>query len=175
MVGRNCFHLAMVARDNYFNLTMGLLLVFLRKKPDTYRLVFAGLFTMLASTYMDTVGMALRLWGYPTKEVPIVPPYLTWDLCTIPIITMIFLHYKPKINPIIKAIVLGIVGSFIIQPIAVWVGLYNPYHWKHAYSFPIVIMIYLGANYFYNKFSFRRPNKYNASFRAHQLKRYKSK
>ena len=131
--------------------------LFLRKKPDTYRLVCSGCVAVLLATYMDTIGMAFRLWGYPTKAVPLVPPYITWDLCAIPIITMIFLHYVPEINPIIKSIALGIFGSFIMQLIAVWVGLYTPYHWKHAYSFPIVIIVYLCANYFYNEFRFRRP------------------
>ncbi|WP_088225575.1 CBO0543 family protein [Desulfosporosinus sp. FKB] len=132
---------------------------YLRKKTDTYRLVCACFFTMLAATYMDTIGMALHLWGYPTKEVPLVPPYLTWDLSVIPVITMIFLHYCQSISPIIKSLVLGILGSFIMQPFAVWVGLYIPYHWQHAYSFPLVIIIYQGANYFYYKFSFKWPNK----------------
>jgi len=125
---------------------------FLRKSPDTYRLVCAGFFTMLVASYMDTIGMALRLWSYPTKEIPLAPPYITWDSCAIPIITMIFLHYRPEISPIIKSIVLGILGSFIVQRIAVLIGLYNPLHWKHIYSFPLVIIIYLGANYFYNEF-----------------------
>jgi len=120
----------------------------LRKKEDTYRLVCAGVFVMLAATYMDTVGMALRLWGYPTKEVPLVPPYITWDLCAIPVAVMIFLHYKPAVNPLIKAIILGIVGSFVMQPLAVMAGLYIPYHWKHHYSFPMVILIYLTAKLF---------------------------
>jgi len=131
---------------------------FLRKKPDTYRLVCAGFFTMMVSTYFDTVGMALRLWGYPSKEIPLIPPYITWDLSAIPIITMMFLHYKPKINPVLKSIVLSLSGSFILQPIAQLLGLYSPYHWKHWYSVPMVIMIYLGANYFYNIFSFRNPD-----------------
>ena len=126
----------------------------LRKKPDTYRLVCAGFSTMIMSAYLDTVGLSLRLWGYPSQEVPLVPPYITWDLCAIPVITMIFLHYMPKTNPIIKSIVLGVFGSFIIQPIAQLLGLYAPYHWKHWYSFLFVIIIYLGANYFYNEFSF---------------------
>jgi len=147
---------------------------YLRKKPDTYRLVCAGFSTMLSATYMDVVGMALRLWGYPTKEVPLVPPFITWDLCAIPVITMVFLHYQRKVNPILKSIVLGILGSFVMQPFAVWVGLYIPYHWKHVYSFPLVIIIYLGANYFYNMFSFRKPNKYNAYRRAHRIKKSKS-
>src|SRR5665648_1146603 len=32
---------------------------FLRKKPDTYRLICAGFFSMVVSTYLDTVGMAM--------------------------------------------------------------------------------------------------------------------
>lgn len=125
---------------------------FLRNKEDTYRLVGAGLFVMLVVTYMDTIGMALHLWGYPTKEVPLIPPYLTWDLSVIPVLVMAFLHYKPEVNPIWKSIILGLIGSLIIQPFAVIMGLYIPHHWKHYYSFPIAIVIYLAANYFYNYF-----------------------
>ncbi|HZK84010.1 MAG TPA: CBO0543 family protein [Desulfosporosinus sp.] len=130
---------------------------FLRKKPDTYRLICAGFFSMVVSTYLDTVGMAMRLWGYPSKEIPLMPPFITWDLCVIPVMTMIVLHYKPNINPLIKSIVLGVFGSLILQPIAQLLGLYSPYRWPHLYSIPMAMMIYLGSNYFYNEFSFRRP------------------
>jgi len=130
---------------------------FLRKKSDTYRLICAGFSTMIMSAYLDTVGLSLHLWGYPSQEVPLVPPYITWDLCAIPVITMIFLHYMPQINLIIKSIVLGVLGSFIVQPIAQLLGLYAPYHWKHWHSLPFVIIINLCANYIYNEFSFRRP------------------
>ncbi|MBC2724077.1 CBO0543 family protein [Desulfosporosinus sp.] len=130
--------------------------VFLRKKPDTYRLLCAGFFTMIVATYLDVVGMALRLWGYPSKEVPLIPPFITWDLSAIPVLTMIFLHYKPNVKPIVKAIVLAIFGSLILQPISVLLGLYIPYHWHHYYSIPFVIVIYLGANYFYNDSNFKR-------------------
>lgn len=159
MAGRNCFYLAMVARDSYCDHIMGLLLVFLTKKTRYIQINMCWFFSMVVSTYLDTIGMAMRLWGYPSKEVPLTPPYITWDLCAIPIMTMMFLHYKPKINPIIKSIVLGLFGSLILQPIAQLLGLYNPYHWKHWYSIPMAMMIYLGANYFYNEFNFRRPSK----------------
>ncbi|MBO1511202.1 hypothetical protein [Metabacillus bambusae] len=54
---------------------------------------------------------------------------------------------KPNINPFIKVIVFPVFPSFIAEPFLIWIGLYQPLNWKHIYSFPIYIGIYLLTNY----------------------------
>jgi len=121
-----------------------------RKKESTARLLYGGFIILLLTYYMDTIGVALGLWSYPTECFPIIPPYFSWDFCIIPVMAMFTLQYKPRANPIIKAIGLGIFGAYIIQPIAVWVGWYHFRHWKHTYSFILVVIFYLLGFYFFN-------------------------
>ncbi len=121
-----------------------------RDKKLTHHLLYAGLFVALATFYMDTIGMAFGLWSYPIKDIPLIPSYVTWDFCLIPVASMFTLQYKPNANPLIKALSLAIVGAFIVQPIATWFGYYHLKHWHHSYSFPLIIIIYLFGYFFYN-------------------------
>lgn len=119
----------------------------IRKKSSTHRLLFAGAVTALLYTGLDTIGMALGLWGYNSKIVPLIPPYEPYDLSLGPIMTMLFLQFKPNSKPIVKAIVYAAIASFAFQPALQWAGLYNPKVWKHIYSFPILVVIYLIAHF----------------------------
>ncbi|HZK85549.1 MAG TPA: CBO0543 family protein [Desulfosporosinus sp.] len=121
-----------------------------RDKNLTHRLLYAGLVVTVATFYMDTIGIALGLWSYPIKDIPLIPSYVTWDFCIIPVASMITLQYKPNANPFIKAMTLAIIGGFIVQPVATRFGYYQIKHWHHAYSFLLIIIIYLLGYYFYN-------------------------
>lgn len=124
-------------------------------KNRTDQLLFAGAFTAICSTFLDTIGMALGLWYYPTKIFPLIPPFFTFDITIIPISTMAFLQFKPHWSPWLKSVILSLVGSFMFQPVSVWLGLYEPKNWKHFYSLPFVIAVYLAANYLYARKSWK--------------------
>ena len=128
-----------------------------RPKERTNRLLLAGTVVMVASYFMDAVGLALGLWSYPIKEVPLIPSYIIWDLCVMPVAAMITIQFKPNMSQLIKAIGLAIAGAYVIQPIAVYFDYYHMKHWRHLYSFPLVIIIYLLAYFFYNGRSWKRP------------------
>lgn len=93
-----------------------------RPKESTACILYGGSVVILLTYYMDAIGLSLGLWSYPTELVPLIPHYITWDFCVIPIAAMFTLQIKPNTNPFIKAIVLGIVGAYIIQPLATWIG-----------------------------------------------------
>ncbi|WP_088226669.1 CBO0543 family protein [Desulfosporosinus sp. FKB] len=130
--------------------------IYMRPKDKTHHLLLAGFFVMVATYFMDAVGLALGLWSYPIKEIPLIPPYLVWDLCVMPVSAMATIQFKPTMNQIVKSIGLGLSGAFIVQPIASWLGYYHLKHWRHSYSFPLVIIIYLLANFFYNERSWKK-------------------
>ncbi|HEX9059456.1 MAG TPA: CBO0543 family protein [Clostridia bacterium] len=140
-----------------FWLGLGLLVLpwifwtFARKKESTQRLLYAGFVVSLISTYLDNIGMAMGLWSYPSKVIPLVPPFLPWDVSLIPVMIMLTLQYKPKGNPFVKAVILSAVGSFIIQPLSEWLGLYYHKRWEHYYSFPFGIVLYLVAYYVFSR------------------------
>lgn len=122
-----------------------------RKKESADRLLHAGFYVMLISSSLDMIGIALGLWSYPANVFPLMPEFIPFDISALPVATMLFIQFFPKVKPFYKAIVYSACGSFIFQPIMICIGLYDNLEWKNYYSFPILIIIYLGANYFFNK------------------------
>lgn len=119
-----------------------------RKKDSSDRLLYAGLFTILISSWFDVLGILFGLWSYYFPVVPFSPAFVPWDFSLLPVITMFFLQYKPEINPYLKAVIYAAIGSYFAQPLFVWMGYYNPKHWEHYYSLPIFFIIYLVAHKF---------------------------
>lgn len=99
--------------------------------------------------------MALGLWEYNSELIPLTPPLLPWNFTIMPVTSMLFYQYKPQINPLIKSVVFSAIGSFIGQPMFAYIGVYNPKHWKHYYSFPILVIIYLIGHYFLTRKNFK--------------------
>jgi len=120
---------------------------FLRKKESTSRLLFAGFIVLILSSWLDFIGVQLGAWSYYVCVDPLSPSYITWDFTLLPIAAMLFLQYKPNANLLLKAVIYSAIGSFIIQPLFEWLGIYNSKGWKDWYSFPILAVIYLTAHF----------------------------
>lgn len=127
---------------------------FYGKRGGKCRLLFAGFFVIIVSKLMDAVGSTFGLWIYPTRVLPLMPPYLPWDTTLMPVAVMTIIQFKPKFHPAIKAVVFGGVAAFVAEPLAQWMELYKPYAWRHIYSFPIFIAIYLAADWLSKRGSF---------------------
>ncbi len=127
-----------------------------RKKESTDRLLYAGLFVAILSSFLDMIGDFLGIWDYRYEVFPLTSNYLPWDLVLLPISMMFFIQVKPQISPIIKAVVYSALASFIGLPLLTWIGLYKPLHWKYLYSFPILIIIYLAGSYIASRKDFEK-------------------
>jgi len=117
-----------------------------RKKQSADRLLYAGFTVMIMSSFMDVIGIALGLWSYPFNVFPLMPEFIPFDVCALPVVTMLFIQYFPKVKPIYKALIYSALGSFIFQPLMKLIALYDNLHWEHYYSFPILVGIYLVAH-----------------------------
>ncbi|MCY0875632.1 MAG: hypothetical protein OWT28_05120 [Firmicutes bacterium] len=116
-----------------------------RKKSSAGRLLLAGLFVLPVAVWLDFIGNLSGLWYYPYELIPTIPSFAPWDVA-IPIEAMGMLQIKPRLSPWIKGIVFGGVNSFILEPLSTMLGLYVPVHWHYAYSFPIYLLIFIGAD-----------------------------
>ena len=114
-----------------------------RKKDSQIRLLLAGLIMLVISSWLDFIGVVLGLWFYTADIVPTIPSYLPWDFTILPVITMLFIQFKPKANPWIKAALFSSFNSFLGEPLMQWLGLYVPLKWSIFYSLPIYILIFL--------------------------------
>lgn len=130
--------------------------IIFRKKESTSRLLFAGFITVIIAMLLDDIGVELNLWDYNVDIDAINPSFILWDMTLLPIITMTFLQYKTSIKPIIKAIILAGLASFVMEPLFTWMDFYDPESWHYYYSFPIYIIIYLIAHFCSTRKSFEK-------------------
>ena len=134
--------------------------IVVRKKEQTQSLLFAGLFVLVISCFLDMVGVCFALWYYPYKLIPFLPQYISWDFTAMPVTVMLAYQIFPNMKPWIKALLYSGIASFIIQPAAIWLHLYYPMKWKNWYSFPIIFLIYLVGYSIYTKASAKKVKGY---------------
>jgi len=130
--------------------------ILFRKKESTYRLLCAGFFVVIFALISDFVGVTLGAWHYFYEVSPFLPAFQPWDLTLLPVSVMFMLQYKPNSNPYLKAVVFAGITAFIAEPLAQWVGFYEPKHWEHIYSFLVLTVIYLIAHYINNREEFAK-------------------
>lgn len=118
-----------------------------RKKESTYRLLLVYFFVATLAMELDMIGVSLRLWSYPISIVPQMPCYLPFNYSALPVTTMLFLQFCPNVKPVYKALVYAGLGSFVFQPVMIWVGLVIHEKWPNLYSFPILFLIYLMSHF----------------------------
>jgi predicted PurR-regulated permease PerM len=96
------------------------------------------------------LGMSAGLWGYNSAVIPTIPPYAPWNFSLLPVAAMLFYQFMPRIKPVIKSAVFAGFAAFVCEPFFSWLRIYDPKNWRHYYSFPIFIAIYLIGYYFAN-------------------------
>lgn len=122
-----------------------------RDRKNTHNLMYAGLFSMLAATLLDMVGIKQGGWKYNTWFLPFLTEFLPWDLSVMPVTAMLFYQFIPKINPWIKGAVFGAIAAYIVEPVFIWLGFYEPINWELHYSLPIYFAIYMIGHWLYTR------------------------
>lgn len=117
----------------------------LRKRGSEARLLLAGVFALSIASWFDFLGLIFGSWHYSGRVLPTIPSFFPWDFTLIPVTMMLWLQFKPTLNPFIKAVIYSALTSFIGEPLFEWIGLYTSVKWSVFYSFPIYIVIYLIA------------------------------
>ncbi len=123
----------------------------IRDRKNAHKLFYAGLFTMLVATLLNMVGVSQDGWGYNSLLLPYLPQYLPWDLSVMPVTAMLFYQFFPKISPWIKGVVFGAVAAYVVEPVFMWLGVYEPSSWEHHYSLPIYFAIFMIGYWLYKR------------------------
>ncbi|WP_315615618.1 CBO0543 family protein [Alkalihalobacillus sp. MEB130] len=95
-----------------------------RNKQSQGRLLMAGLLMMLFASSLDFLGVVSGRWFYTTDVIPTLPSFLPWDVSIFPVLIMLFIQFKPELNPWLKALVFSLFNSFVGEPFMKWLGLY---------------------------------------------------
>ena len=130
--------------------------IIVRKRESTYRLLFAGFFVAIISSLMDAIGVTMHLWTYPVTVLPLMPSYIPFDLSSMPVATMLWLQFFPKMRLIYKALIYALVGGYLFEPLIDWIGLSVEEGWKYSYSVLIMFVVYLMADFFATRDQFEK-------------------
>ena len=122
-----------------------------RDKINTHRLLYAGMFTAFIATVLDRMGVSQGRWNYDTWLLPFLPEYLPWDWTVMPVTAMLFYQFFPKINPFLKGAFFGGFASYVVEPVFLTLGFYKQTGWKHHYSLPVYIVIYMIGYWLYTR------------------------
>ncbi len=131
-----------------------ILWILFRKKESTARLLFASFIVMLLSSTLDSVGVDYGKWMYPVKVIPLPTISYSFRYSLLPVLVMFFLQFKPGFNPFIKALIFGGLGAYVGMPLMAMLDLYKKIDWAYTYSFFILIVMYLVADWFSRRKSF---------------------
>lgn len=111
------------------------------KTVDKSRLNEIILYTALIiiiTLVLDELGEELALWDYPTDLFPLFPPLTAINLASLPMVySLIYQHFKPWKKFIIATVVMAVIFCFVLEPLFVLGGLYQPLAWRYYYGLPI--------------------------------------
>ncbi|WP_186577192.1 CBO0543 family protein [Aquibacillus kalidii] len=112
---------------------------------DKKRIIEIAAFGLLVGTttfILDSIGVALVLWSYPDRVIPILPPIAEIHKIHLPITYMIIYQYFSTWRSyLVSVVIASFTFSFILEPLTVWLDIYKIYHWEYIYSFPLYILI----------------------------------
>lgn len=111
-------------------------------KKRLLEISFFGSFVVTLTIIMDVTGSELLLWFYPIRILPQSPLLFPVDIVDLPVVLMLIYQRYEKwgkflfVNAIASAIM-----SFVLEPGAIYIGMYKMISWKYIYSFPLYILI----------------------------------
>ncbi|QCR32455.1 CBO0543 family protein [Lysinibacillus sp. SGAir0095] len=126
--------------------------VILLDKKRIFEILTYGFMISTLTILLDSIGVFLMLWSYKHTLTPF-PIIIEVHFIQMPIIYMIVYQYFKTWKPFLIAVtIVAIVFAFILEPLLVWLQIYQLYQWKHIYSFLPYFMIAVVFKYVMNKF-----------------------
>ena len=117
-----------------------------RKRESSGRLLCAGGIIASLSMLMDQAGVTMHLWTYPTTVAPMMPSFLPFDLSAVPVATMLFLQFFPRMKLFWKALIYAAGGTlFDFISDSIGLSVQEGWGWSSIYTFLILFFMYLLA------------------------------
>ena len=103
-------------------------------KKRMFEIMTYGFFVGTVAIYADVFGVWFGLWHYPITITSMHLPIEIHRLQMPIIYMMIYQYFKTWKTFIIAAAINAFVFAFILEPLLVWLKIYEPSHWKYIYS-----------------------------------------
>ncbi|MDN4494709.1 CBO0543 family protein [Ureibacillus aquaedulcis] len=123
--------------------TLGLFVIWviLLDKKRVFEILSYGFLVTTISSILDIIGIYLMLWRYNHTLTPFSIP-IEIHIIQMPIIYMIIYQYFNPWKTFLLAIIINaFFFAFILEPLLVWLQVYELYNWKHSYSFIPYILL----------------------------------
>jgi hypothetical protein len=109
-----------------------------------FETITLGYIVFFITLILDELGTELLMWGYRYRVTPLLHALIPYDFTVLPVIYMLFYQWFKTWKLYFWAHVgLAFVFAFVSEPILKWLNIYETYHWKSIYSFPVYILIAL--------------------------------
>jgi len=103
---------------------------------------FFGVMVSISAGILDSIGVFLLAWTYPYSLVPALPNFFPIDYVAIPVVFMlVYQKYRGWREFLIASTILSCVLSLILDPIIVWLNIYQPLSWQYYYSVPTFVFL----------------------------------
>lgn len=115
-------------------------------KDRLKELILVALFVMVISGLLDLYGTQFILWGYPNMILPGMPPLFFDNYAVLPLAYSLIYQYCSKWKTyLIAVLILAAVSSFVVEPILVWIRVYDLHNWNYIYSFLVLSIMGIGV------------------------------
>lgn len=104
-------------------------------KGRIFEILTYGLLVAVVAVVFDTIGDAYVLFGYPNSLLPIFPSIATYTSLLPFAYMLMYQTFTGWKSFCIANVILAIFLAFIIEPILVWMGIYEYHKWNYFYSF----------------------------------------
>lgn len=116
--------------------------VILKDKTKLFDIVLIGALCTIPTTFLDSFGMDIDFWYYPTELIPWSARAIPFDFSMIPVAFMLIYQYFPKWKSYIRALItMAILFAFVAEPFCHYLQLVYYIKWHYMYSFIYYIIL----------------------------------
>lgn len=115
---------------------------YLADRRQLPRLMLFGFIIMFITMAFDLLGYEGSFWYYPYKIFPFGPFIAFVDHAPVPVIYMLLYQRLPSWRAFALAAALtAAVFAFVLEPLMVSIGIYQPIKWQYHYSYPLYLVL----------------------------------
>ncbi|HEX3031085.1 MAG TPA: CBO0543 family protein [Bacillota bacterium] len=101
-----------------------------------------GLMVAIFMMFIDSIATQSLIWGFPNRLTPFSPPLIFLDLCVLPVTYMLVYQYCNNWRSFTVAMIItAAILSFVVEPLAIRLDIFEMYHWSVWLSFPLYLVI----------------------------------
>src|SRR5699024_11979151 len=116
-----------------------------------FEIMTYGFMVMIIAVISDKIGSSLLLWKYKHTLTP-VSTLIEIHVVQMPLIYMAIYQYFEKWKSFLIIVTINsFVFAFILEPLLVWLQIYELYTWKFYYSFIPYILIAMSCKWVIKK------------------------